>query len=337
MAKSNNHHFIVNGRKIETRIEEMDIHKLQFWRENPRVHSVVNKHGENISDAKIEEILWKDFESVTHKLYGDIKQNGGLIDEILVKGKVVLEGNSRLCAYRYLYKNAKNANEKAKWNFIRAKILPDNTPNEAIFSILGTWHIKGKAEWKSFEKSAYIYRLHKEFNKTLDEITEIAKIKTKTEVKNIIDAYETMIKNKLDGSKDQNKYSAIFEIVKNRKMQQIRVEQPEIWNKSIEAVKNNKFQRAEDVRNLPKVIADKKAQKKFFEDDHNFTDALMVAKKSHPEHNDSFYSKIKKITQNLKDISMEKIEEIKEDSQKRCIITAFCKEADKLSRRISKK
>src|SRR5450830_628533 len=97
---------------------DIDIFELQYWKENPRVNAIIKQKykGNNISEEEIEKELWEK-ESVK-ELYKEIERHGGLIDEILVKGNIVLEGNSRLCAYRHLHLNAekkKNANDLLKW------------------------------------------------------------------------------------------------------------------------------------------------------------------------------------------------------------------------------
>jgi len=322
-TKSNN--IIVDGCKIATETEERDILKLRYWRENPRVDSIVKQKfsSGNITDNDIERELWA-LDSVK-ELYQDIKQNKGLIDEIFVKGDVVLEGNSRLCAYRHLLNTATSDEERERWSKIRARILPDNTTDEVIFTILGTWHIKGKAVWRTFEKAAYLYRMHKDYGKTTKEISAMVK-HGETEVKNMISSYEIMQEKGITETTEQKKFSAVFEIVKNRKMKEVKDKEPELFDKCIEAVKNNRFERAEHVRNLPKIIKDKSAKKMFFEEGEDFQDALDVAKSRHPEHKDSFYNQIKKVTQILQKCSMKRLEEIKKDGHKQYIIKQLLKE-----------
>ena len=96
-------------------------------------------------------------------------------------------------------------------------------------------------------------------------------------------------------TKEQKKFSAVFEIVKKREMKKIKKDDPEIYDKCIEAVRKDKFERAEQVRDLPKIIKDKNAKRAFFEEGEDFQDALDIAKSRHPEHKDSFYSQIKKV------------------------------------------
>ncbi len=324
----------VAGKKIPTQTMEININDLKYWRENPRVDSIIKQNYSNdkVNDSVIENELWK-LNSVKD-LYQDIKSNGGLIDEILVKDNMVLEGNSRLCAYRFLFKqacDAKNDIEREKWSKIRARVIPSESSDEVIFTILGTWHIKGKAEWRTFEKASYIHRMRSEYNKSTKEIAAMVK-QTETEVENMIKAYETMQTYGITETSEQKKFSAVFEIVKNRDMKKIKEEDPVVYDKCINAVKEDRFERAEQVRDLPKVIRDKKAKKSFFNEGDAFSEALDIAKSRHPEHGDSFYNQLKKVTNLLESADMERIEEIKKDTDKRFIlqklyrqVNGFCK------------
>jgi hypothetical protein len=323
---------VVGGNRITTEMKELDIFGLRYWRENPRVDSIIKQKfpTSEVKDRDIEKELW-DLESVKD-LYQDIKRNKGLIDEIFVQGDVVLEGNSRLCAYRHLYNASKADDEKERWSTIRARIIPNETADEVIFTILGTWHIKGKAEWRTFEKAAYRYRMQQDYGKTTKEIAVMAK-QGETEVKNMIGTYRTMQEKGITETEEQKKFSAIFEIIKNRKMKELQKEEPELFDQCIEAVKRDRFDRAMQVRDLPKIIKDKSAKKMFFDEGEDFQDALDVAKSRHPEHKDSFYKQIKKVTKILQDCSVKRIEEIKDDGHKQYILKQLFKATDTVCRK----
>ncbi len=149
MTTGKNFIMVLNER-VETEPKEIDILDLKFWTHNPRINATIKRHhGEeniqNVTNEQIHEILWE-HDSV-RELKDLIVRDGGLLDEILVRDNVVLEGNSRLCAYRWLYNKAKKENktdEVLKWSKIKAKVIPADTNDQLVFAILGTWHIKGK-------------------------------------------------------------------------------------------------------------------------------------------------------------------------------------------------
>ncbi len=82
----------------------------------------------------------------------------------------------------------------------------------------------------------------------------------------------------------------------------------------------------------------KKAKKEFFDGEADFNDALETTKDRHPEHADSFYNHIKKVTEILNSCSMEKIEEIKKeiktDVNKKYILEKVCKEVNSFCRKV---
>jgi hypothetical protein len=306
---------VVDGTRIATEVKLIDITELRYWRENPRVDSIVRQRFPDgkATDEDIEKELWA-LDSVK-ELFQDIKKNGGLIDEILVKGDQVLEGNSRLCAYRQLYKRATSDDEKLNWLGIRARVIPDATSSEAIFAILGTWHIKGKAEWKTFEKASYITRIHREHGKTTKEIATLLK-RPEAEVKNMIETYDHMQRKGITETQEQRKFSAVYEIVKNRDMKKLHVEEPELHEACLDAVKEGRFDRAEAVRDLPKIMRDKKARRAFLDEHLPIEEAAEIAKGRHPEHADSFYRILKRATAALEECPASRIEEIKDDGNK---------------------
>jgi hypothetical protein len=136
-------------------------------------------------------------------------------------------------------------------------------------------------------------------------------------------------------TKEQKKFSAVFEIIKNRDMRKVKNKDPDLFDKCIEAVKDDRFERAEQVRDLPKIVLDKNAKKSFFDESESFEDALDIAKSKHPEYEDSFYSQVKKITKIIQSSSPIKItEEIKNDVNKKYILERFCREVKSFGKKI---
>lgn len=329
----NSNEIVVFGQRISTRIEQVDIYSLTFWKDNPRVNSAIKREfgNKDVSDEKIEDLLWK--EDHVKELFQDIKKHGGLIDEILVKDNIVLEGNSRLCAYLRLHKKSieqKDNEGIEKWSKIRARIIPSDTSEEIIFTILGTWHIRGKKEWNTFEKAAYLKRMNAEYGYSMTKIAEMIS-DSKSFVENNIEAHDIMVENNVY---DLLTFSYYFELVKNRKISQIFDQEPEVKAQVIKAIKNNQLGRAEEVRDLPKVLNDKVSKRMFLQEECQLKDALETSKDRHPEYDDSFYNQIKKTTKILKDCPMERIDEIKEDSKKQYYIKMLHKEAERLWKKL---
>src|ERR1700719_913271 len=95
----------VSNEVIPVVTKEMLQSKLRFYPDNPRIYSLL-RHNENheVTQDEIEaQLLEMEHVKV---LKEDIKRNGGLIEPVIVRDGTfeVLEGNSRLAAYRFLAK-----------------------------------------------------------------------------------------------------------------------------------------------------------------------------------------------------------------------------------------
>src|SRR5262245_26572156 len=93
---------VIRKQKIPITIQFLPQRSLRFYVENPRVYSVVRTESDEPSQEEIEAAL-RQREHV-RRLKIDIEANGGLTDAIIVRGTgcEVVEGNSRLAAYRML-------------------------------------------------------------------------------------------------------------------------------------------------------------------------------------------------------------------------------------------
>ena len=108
---------ILRNREIPVKLGHLRQADLRFYPENPRVYSIVCSNGQDPTQGEIERTL-VEMEHVK-QLRNSIKLNGGLTDPVLVRDKsfVVLEGNSRLAAYRLLAQK-----DPIKWDLIKCKV-----------------------------------------------------------------------------------------------------------------------------------------------------------------------------------------------------------------------
>lgn len=233
---------------------ELEQNKLLLFPENPRVYSVLNLGDEKPTQAQIEEVMCK--ADHVKQLKESIKSNGGLIDPIIVRGgdMVVLEGNSRLAAYRILYKQ-----DPIKWAKIKVILLPKNIPDESVFALLGQYHIIGRKDWEPYEQAGYLYRTINDTKKTVESLASELGITT-SYIKKLIEVYEYMIEKDDNHS---NKWSYYEEILKNRGIRKAFDEIPGLEEKVVSDVKENKIRMAIDVRKLGDIskVNDKLSKK----------------------------------------------------------------------------
>lgn len=236
----------LRGKDIPVRGGFLPHHELSFYLENPRLYSLVRSDGYVPTQDEIQEQLGN-LEHVK-QLVQSIKANGGLIDPVIVLDVsfVVLEGNSRLAAYRIL------ANQDAvKWGLIKVKILPSDIGESAIFSLLGEYHIIGKKDWAPFEQAGYLYRRHKQHAVEISTLVEEIGL-TKSTISHLIQVYEFMVEH---NEKDVDKWSYYDEYLKSSKIRKIRDSKPHLDKVVIKNIRSGDIPRAVDVREKLVAIA----------------------------------------------------------------------------------
>lgn len=331
----------VLGRDITYEIKDVDINSLEYDPENPRINRIISRVPSNkITQEFIEMELLK--RGSTQDLIRDLEANKGVVDEVYVLKNKVIEGNRRLCAYRRLHK--KYPTEK-RWQSIKARILQKDVTDEEISYILVTFHIKGKTPWDAYEKAAYVHRMIKKLNKTPDEISKHLGMHKKT-IEAMLNAYETMsakylrnsYETRLDsGTKDEVKKFSYFDAFYRQKDLVEKVQEtPAFLDEFVEWVKEDRFKQAQDVRDLPKILGNKKACKAFYENgpEDAFDEAMHILYENKPEKVDRFYKRVREFRDLINEAEALKIKaEIEENKNKKAelqkcykVLKRFCKE-----------
>ena len=309
----------IDGKKTVYSPRNFDILKLKYYSENPRVNYILTQYEKTPSQEEIRKALWK-LES-TKDLYRDILENKGIIEPIIVKDDFVLEGNSRLCACRKLYDDAKDETEKEHWRCIPGILLPSEVTDRQILQLLGVYHVRGRAPWRTFEKASYVYRMRYGFSMKEEEIAKNIGI-TIADVEQMIESYTTMKKEKVE---DMEKISYFIEFYKNRDLKKMRQEHPNLVKEFATWVKEERIPRAEEVRDLPKILKDKRARQ-LFKSGGDFRASRDVAFSRHPEHESVFLRHLKNITIELKRAQIPRLLVEIRDQSKMDIVKEFIKE-----------
>ena len=247
-------YLIIGKEKYPIDKYEINQSKLMFYPENPRVYSVLNSNNYTPTQEEIEELMCK--KDHVKQLKESIKSNGGLIDPVIVRDGdyVVLEGNSRLAAYRLLYKQ-----DPIKWSKIKAIILPKDIPDSTIFALIGQYHIIGRKDWDPYEQAGYLYRTINKSNKTPELLASELGMKI-SDIKKLLSVYEYMLKK---DDNHPNKWSYYEELLKNRGIKKAFDEISGLENKIVADIKSDKIRMAIDVRKLGDIskVNDKLSKK----------------------------------------------------------------------------
>jgi len=145
----------IGGHSVSCEFRDIDIDTISFYPKNPRIATIVDSI-ENITEEAIDDALWS--ASNTHDLKRTIEHDGGLINPIIVYENKVLEGNTRLCCYRHLFKEFSDD----KWKKIPSRVVTEPLSQDDIYRLLCSEHIDGKIEWDAWEKAHFFYTMQAE-------------------------------------------------------------------------------------------------------------------------------------------------------------------------------
>ena len=235
------------------RLEELNQVDLKFYPENPRVYSILNINGTEPSQDEIEEYMCA--QDHVKQLKESIKSNGGLIDPVIVRDGdyVVLEGNSRLAAYRLLERE-----DPVQWGKIKCKILPADISDSAIFALLGQYHIIGRKDWDPYEQANYLYRRLQQTRLPIEYMADELGI-SRQKASSMVKVIEFMIAHN-----DLNKkhWSHYEEYLKNGGIKKYRETDPDLDDIISTRIKEDAVQ-ATDMRKLGEIakVGDKQSKK----------------------------------------------------------------------------
>ena len=269
---SNGDTLIILGTKVPTTTEWLPQQKLKFFADNPRVYSVVRANGKQPTQDEIQ-LQLSELEHVK-ELREDIKRNGGLLEPLIVRGGTwdVLEGNSRLAAYRQLA-----AKEPIKWGTVKCTVLPADVAESLVFALLGQFHIKGKKDWAPYEQAGFLYRRFKDHKVSAKVLSAELGLSTK-KVTHLIETYEFMVDN---DEVDTSRWSYYDEYLKSNKIKKARQKFPDMDSLVVDSIKKGAIERAMDLRDqLPTVCGSPVILKKF-------ADGKLTLEKAHERAVDS--------------------------------------------------
>jgi hypothetical protein len=252
----------LNIGEMELQVEEglLPISSLYFYAENPRIYSILQ--ASKLSQIEIEAEM-RNFDHVKQLVQSISKV--GLIDSLIVRKKdmAVLEGNSRLAAFRILSERDAITYAKA-----RCKLIIDDISDDDVDTLLGQYHIVGRKDWEPYEQGAFLSRLVSR-GKSPEILAEEYGI-SPTDIRASIRNYEFMEEHEID---DVKTWSYWDEYLKSRNVKRVRDDENLMGSLDslvIRQVLNGSIERAQDIRklsNICSVINDRRRG-------HIFTDYL---------------------------------------------------------------
>jgi len=283
------------------------ISKLKVDQTNPRFNHLTKK----LTLSEIEKIIREDDE--TNVLADQILAAGVVTEPLLINSdNVVIEGNQRLVALRSLLKQVQEGqldkSLKEKFQKVSCKTIPDEVDNKTMDLHLARIHVKGKRQWKKFNRASHVYRLSRIHGISYDRLADTLGM-GKATIQRCVIVYKTILdysRKYPDDKKWFHKFTYFDFLFQRRDLKEFR-EDTDFVNEFIKWVHDEKFHDVRDIYQLAKVVSDIDAFQTLKK--KNFKEALDVLDKKDPSLSSQEFKKISETIDVLKSPEM-KPEEI---------------------------
>jgi hypothetical protein len=250
------------------------LEELQLDKHNPRINRYIANYAE-VSQEAIHMALGaggdtgQESGTTFASLRESIRTNGGIIHPIIVNkqsdGKlIVIEGNTRLA----IYQSFRAENSPGEWSNIPC-IVYDQLPQEAIDAIRLQAHLVGPRAWDPYSKARYLHYLRTFEQMDFGRLSDYCGGR-KREVEKYISAYTDMetfyrpLVNETDF--DPKKFSSFVEMQTPPTRKQALLKAGLSMVDFSQWVVDDLFDKQEDVRDLPRILAHPKAKAVFLKD-----------------------------------------------------------------------
>ena len=297
----------IMGETVPASRERKSIDKLHFLPDNPRVYAAIREMAD-FSDLTPEEKQVRIYrrmleEPSVKNLIPEIKRDRGLQEPIIVRWDTqqVIEGNSRLAAYRKLRDDNL---EDEQWTEINCLVVSKLT-DEQQARLLGQAHLHGKTEWSPYAKALYCFRWVEELNRDANELRRVSGITT-AEIGKSVRVIQFMKENCDDTLSNFSYYDVL---VRSKKISSALQANHQLRDTVLSAVKDKdrKFTAQEMRQRLPTIIDKPRILKKFAQGDVTLEEAFDRAKIS------GLQKKLKSIRGGLDDIEKADVTDLEQN------------------------
>lgn len=254
--------------------QNINVNELILDVDNPRIKKWLEYYEGTPSIANIKLALGVatgDEQSENGTTYQSLKESiragGGINHPIIVNDdgtrKVVVEGNTRLA----IYQEFKDNGVPGDWDAIPAMVY-SNLDLEHIDAIRLQSHLVGPRAWDPYSKAKYLFHLYNVEHMTVDRIIAYCGGK-KRDIDNYIGAYQDMEKYYrpiLDSDQDfdTTRFSGFVELQKPQIKEAILKAGHSITDFA-QWIDKKKIDPLSTVRQLPKILANKKSRDAFYQ------------------------------------------------------------------------
>jgi len=301
----------IAGILTEVENKDIELEKLVLDEENPRIGYWID----NIARIANEEPTQEDLEKVLKmgqyddyiRLKMSIETNEGLMKEIWVfpykNGKYkIIDGNTRLLIYKDLRDKYPH---KKTYKKIRCRILPTDISDKQKDFVRLIAHLRGENDWQAYDRARMLYILYHEKGYTNEELKNKTKLSI-SEIKKWRESYKNMTEQFLPRFFDKpdpfSKFSYFVEYENEKIKNGMKRHNLTIQN-FCDWIGNNEIARAQDVRDLKKILKNKEIATVLKED--GFEAAKYELSIVEPAYSSRFFEYVEKCISGFKNMTRE--------------------------------
>ena len=292
----------IMGQHVPARHERIPIDQLHFLPDNPRVYAAIREMSD-FNDLTPDEKQVRIYERLllepsVKNLIPEIDRDGGLQDPVTVRWdtRQVIEGNSRLAAYRKL----NDRPDDERWTHIRCLVVSKLSDDQQT-RLLGQAHLHGRTDWSPYAKALFCFRWVEEEKRDLSTLSKLSGI-SPMEIKKNVKIIQLMKDN--DDAKLSH-FSYYNVLGRSRPISSAIADSTPLRDTLLDQIKNEAFTAQEMRERLPTVIAKPRILRKYEKGDVALEDAYDRAKISGAE------QRLKKIRDGLDDIELDDVDPLK--------------------------
>ena len=289
----------VMGQRIPATYDERPIGDLLFLPDNPRVYAATREVDgfDDLTEREKQDQIYKLLlgEQSVKELLPEIRRDGGLQEPIVVRHDLgqVVEGNSRLAAYRKLEEETGDN----RWAQIPCLVVTNLTDDQQT-RLLGQAHLQGRTDWSRYSRAFFCFRKVRQDKKTAKELSELTGMYVRT-INEDVEIVELM---QVNGDDKHSRFSSYEVLVKTRAISKKVKEDEELKNHLLTGIKSGGDFTAQEMRDwLPTVIKKPKIYRKFVHGDIGLEEAFDRAKVSRTQ------DRLKRILEQLRDIESNEV------------------------------
>ena len=241
----------IMGQEVRATLDLTPIDRLLFFPDNPRVAAAIREMPgfDDLTPSEKQERIYAQLlkEPSVNKLIPEIKRDGGLQEPVVVRHDTlqVIEGNSRLAAYRKLHHDSKDE----RWANIRCFVV-DRLTEEQQTRLLAQAHLHGRTEWSLYQKALFCFRWVEEQQRERSELHRLSGM-SMTMINKWVRVIKLMNEN---GDKEQSHFSHYEVVLTNRAIRAEVEKNSELKDALLGQIKEHSFNAQELRDQLPTVI-----------------------------------------------------------------------------------